>query len=96
MIYLFYPLYKNQQFPQVGLFFGEKETLEESNEPSLIKVRWLAHFLSLCSRKQLSIPVYVVLISQCVGAWFFDVSQVNDFPEVDSITGYIYIRTVSS
>jgi hypothetical protein len=61
MICLFHRLCKNQQFPQVGLFFGEKETLEESNEPSLIKVRGLAHFLFLCSRKQLSIPVYVVL-----------------------------------
>ena len=61
MICLFHRLCKNQQFPQDGLFFGEKETLEESNEPSLIKVRGLAHFLFLCSRKQLSIPVYVVL-----------------------------------
>ena len=61
MICLFHRLCKNQQFPQVGLFFGEKETLEESNEPSLIKVRGLANFLFLCSRKQLSIPVYVVL-----------------------------------
>ena len=42
-------------------FFGGKEALEESNEPSLIKVHWLAHFLFLCSGKQLSIPVYVVL-----------------------------------
>ena len=39
MICLFHRLCKNQQFPQVVLFFGEKETLEESNEPSLIKVR---------------------------------------------------------
>ena len=39
MIFTFYRLFKNQQFPQVGLFFGEKETLEESNEPSLIRVR---------------------------------------------------------
>ena len=39
MIFSFYQLFKNQQFPQVGLFFGEKETLEESNEPSLIRVR---------------------------------------------------------
>ena len=39
MIFSFYRLFKNQQFPQVGLFFGEKETLEESNEPSLIRVR---------------------------------------------------------
>ena len=61
MICLFYRLCKNQQFPQDGLFFGEKETLEESNEPSLINVRWLAHFLFLCSRKQLSIPIYVLL-----------------------------------
>ena len=61
MICLFHRLWKNQQFPQVGLFFGEKETLEESNEPSLIKVRGLAHFLFLYIRKQLSIPVYVVL-----------------------------------
>ena len=61
MIFLFYRLCKNQQFPQDGLFFGEKETLEESNESSLIKVRWLAHFLFLCSRKQLSMTVYVVL-----------------------------------
>jgi hypothetical protein len=38
MICLFHRLCKNQQFPQGGLFFGEKETLEESNEPSLIKV----------------------------------------------------------
>ena len=50
MICLFYQLCKNQQFPQSGLFFGEKETLEESNEPSLIKVRGLAHFVFLCSR----------------------------------------------
>jgi hypothetical protein len=34
MICLFYRLCKNQQFPQTGSFFGEKETLEESNEPS--------------------------------------------------------------
>jgi len=61
MICLFYRLCKNQQFPQTQTFFGEKETLEESNEPSLIKVRGLAHFLFLCSREQLSIPVYVVL-----------------------------------
>ena len=39
MISLFHRLCKNQQFPQDGFFFGEKETLEESNEPSLIKVR---------------------------------------------------------
>ena len=39
MIFLFHRLCKNQQFPQDGIFFGEKETLEESNEPSLIKVR---------------------------------------------------------
>ena len=39
MIFLFYILCKNQQFPQDGLFCGEKETLEESNEPSLINVR---------------------------------------------------------
>ena len=39
MICLFHRLCQNQQFPQNGLFFGEKETLEESNEPSLIKVR---------------------------------------------------------
>ena len=57
MIFSFYRLFKNQQFPQVGLFFGEKETLEESNEPSLIRVRWPAHFLFLCSKVQLSIPV---------------------------------------
>ena len=43
------------------IFFGEKETLEESNGPSLIKLRWAANFLFLCSRKQLLIPVYVVL-----------------------------------
>jgi hypothetical protein len=61
MIFLFHRLCKNQQFPQDGIFFGEKETLEESNEPSLIKVCWGAHFLFLCSRKQLLIPVYVVL-----------------------------------
>ena len=41
MICLFHRLCKNQQFPQDGLFFGEKETLGESNEPSLIKVRRL-------------------------------------------------------
>ena len=57
MLFLFHRLCKNQQFPQDGIFFGEKETLEESNEPSLIKVRWGAHFLFLCSRKQLYIPV---------------------------------------
>ena len=39
MIFLFHRLCKNQQFPQDGTFFGEKEALEESNEPSLIKVR---------------------------------------------------------
>jgi hypothetical protein len=39
MIFLFYRLCKNLQFPQDGLFFGGKETLEESNGPSLIKVR---------------------------------------------------------
>ena len=65
MIFLFYRLCKNLQFPQDGLFLeknsGEEEILEESNGPSLIKVRWLAHFLFLCGRKQLSIPVYVVL-----------------------------------
>ena len=78
MICLFHRLWKNQQFPQVGLFFGEKETLEESNEPSLIKVRGLANFLFLCSRKQLSIPVYVVLspivgCSSTVNFWFKEV-----------------------
>ena len=45
----------------MDFFFGEKETLEESNEPSLIKVHWLAHFLFLCSKKKLSMPVYLVL-----------------------------------
>jgi hypothetical protein len=30
---------QNQQFPQDGIFFAENKTLEESNEPSLIKVR---------------------------------------------------------
>ena len=39
MIFLFHRLCKNQQFPQDGFCFGEKETLEESNEPSLGKVR---------------------------------------------------------
>ena len=43
MICLFHRLCKSQQFPRDGLFSGEKETLVESNEPSLIKVRWLAH-----------------------------------------------------
>ena len=43
MICLFHRLCKSQQFPQDGLFSGEKDTLVESNEPSLIKVRWLAH-----------------------------------------------------
>ena len=44
MIFLFYRLCKNQQFPQDGLFFGEKETLEESNEPSLGKLQWGANY----------------------------------------------------
>ena len=39
MIFLFHRLFKNQQFPQDGFFFGEKETLEELNEPSLGKLR---------------------------------------------------------
>jgi hypothetical protein len=39
MIFLFHRLCKKQQFPQDGIFFGEKEKLEESNKPSLIKVR---------------------------------------------------------
>jgi hypothetical protein len=43
MIFLFYRLCKNLQFPQDGLFLeknsGEEEILEESNGPSLIKVR---------------------------------------------------------
>ena len=37
MICLFHRLRKNQQFPQD--IPGEKETLEESNEPSPIKMR---------------------------------------------------------
>ena len=55
------PIMQKPTIPTSWTFFGEKETLEESNEPSLIKVRGLANFLFLCSRKQLSIPVYVVL-----------------------------------
>ena len=57
IFFLFHQLGKNQQFLQDGIFFGEKETLEESNEPSLIKMRWGANFLFLCSRKQ---PVSVL------------------------------------
>ena len=34
MICLFHRLCKNQQFPQGRLFFGERETLEKSNEPT--------------------------------------------------------------
>ena len=61
MICLFHRLCKNQQFPHDRFFFDEKETLEESNEHSLINLRWAAHFWFLCSRKQLYIPVFVVL-----------------------------------
>ena len=39
MICLFHQLCKNQQIPPCGFFFGEKETLEESYEPSLDKLR---------------------------------------------------------
>ena len=55
------PVMQKPTIPTKWTFFGKKETLEKSNEPSLIKVRGLAHFLFSCSRKQLSITVYVVL-----------------------------------
>ena len=44
MVCLFHRLCTNQQFPHDGFFFDEKETLEESNEHSLIKLRRVAHF----------------------------------------------------
>ena len=55
MICSFHRLCKNQQFPHDGFFFDEKETLEESNESSLIKLHWAAHFW-FCF-----LSVYVVL-----------------------------------
>ena len=50
MIFLFHRLCKNQQFPQDGFFFGEKDTLEESNEHTLNNVHGGANFRFLCSR----------------------------------------------
>ena len=55
MIFLFHQLCKNQQFTHNGFFFDEKETLEESNEPSLIKLPAALScsffiFMSICLR----------------------------------------------
>ena len=61
MICLFHLLCKKQHIPQCGFFFVEKALLEESYEPSLDKLRWPGIFWFLCSRKQLYIPIYVVL-----------------------------------
>ena len=58
MIFLFYRLCKNQQFPQDGLFFGEKETLEESNDASPIKVRSTARDFTVLSWKHHICSVY--------------------------------------
>jgi hypothetical protein len=44
MICLFHRLCKNQQIQPCGFFFCEKETLEESYEPSFDKLRYLGFF----------------------------------------------------
>ena len=40
MIFFYFTDYAKTNNSHKMDFFGEKETLEESNEPSLIKVRW--------------------------------------------------------
>ena len=55
------PIMQKPTISTVWIFFGEKAILEESYEPSLGKLRRPAHFWFLCSRKQLYIPVYLVL-----------------------------------